>query len=297
MTYSIIAADARSSLMGVAVQSHWLAVGAIVPWAAAGTGVLATQANCDLAAGRRGMALLASGKTARPALNELLTGNARAPESQIAVLDASGRVAVHTGKRCVTEAGHRSGSDFSVQANMMLRPTVPAAMAAAWTDGANLPLADRMIATLVAAQAEGGDVRGVQSAAMLIVPMSDGHDQLEKVIDVRVDDSSDPIGELRRLAGLAEAYYQHELGLVALDNHDASLALEHWTRAAVLAPGNQELLFWQAVGLAATGNDEEARELLCSASATQGGWKTLLERLPAAGRLASVPGLPSEQRP
>ena len=134
MTYSVAAVDRDEGVMGVAVQSHWLAVGGIVPWAAAGTGVLATQANSDLAAGRRGLELLAFSRSAEATLAGLLRDDPRAAVSQIAVLDAAGQVAVHTGDRCVAEAGHRAGRGWSVQANMMLRPTVPDAMAAAWAE-------------------------------------------------------------------------------------------------------------------------------------------------------------------
>src|ERR1700691_6296922 len=204
MTYSVAAVDRDEGVMGVAVQSHWLAVGGIVPWAAAGTGVLATQANSDLAAGRRGLELLGFSRSAEATLAGLLRDDPRADVSQIAVLDAAGQVAVHTVDRGVPDAGHRAGHGWSVQANMMLRPTVPDAMAAAWAQGAGLPLAARMLTVLRAAQAEGGDVRGQQSAAMLIVSLSPADMPLETILDVRIDDSHDPIAELDRLCLLGE---------------------------------------------------------------------------------------------
>src|SRR6202044_2442479 len=184
MTYSVAAVDRDEGVMGVAVQSHWLAVGGIVPWAAAGTGVLATQANSDLAAGRRGLELLAFSRSAAAALAGLLRDDPRAAVSQIAVLDAAGEVAVHTGDRCVAEAGHRTGAGWSVQANMMLRPTVPDAMGAAWAGGTGVP----------AAEAGGGDVRGGQSGAMLIVSLRGG-EPLDTILDVRTDDHVDPLAE------------------------------------------------------------------------------------------------------
>ncbi len=201
MTYSVAALDQDAGIMGVAVQSHWLAVGAIVPWAAAGIGVLATQANSDLAAGRRGLELLAGSRSAAETLAGLLRDGPRAAVSQIAVLDTTGHAAVHTGARCMAEAGHRAGAGWSVQANMMLRPTVPDAMAAAWAEGTGVPLAARMLAVLRAAQAEGGDVRGQQSAAMLIVSLRPTG-PLGTILDVRIDDSADPLAELERLCSL-----------------------------------------------------------------------------------------------
>jgi uncharacterized Ntn-hydrolase superfamily protein len=295
VTYSVIARDEDSGQFGAAVQSHWLAVGAIVPWAAAGVGVLVTQANSDLSAGRRGLELLRAGRSAIATLDSLLGNNPRAAVSQIAVLDASGEIAAHTGARCVAEAGHQAGSGWSVQANMMLRPTVPAAMAAAWEGGAGLPLADRMLSVLHAAQEQGGDVRGMQSAALQIVSGQEGGDPLETIINVRTDDSADPIGELERLCRLAVAYREHEMGLSLLPASPGR-ALEHWARAAVLAPGSQELQFWHAVALAATGNTGAARGMLQSLSEVHAGWRTMFARLAPAGLLPAdadwLPELP-----
>lgn len=290
MTYSVTALDADADQIGVAVQSHWLAVGGIVPWAAAGIGVLATQANSDLAAGRRGLKLLSASRSAAVTLDGLVRDDPRAAVSQIAVLDAAGQAAVHTGSRCIAEAGHRAGHGWSVQANMMLSPTVPDAMATAWADGAGTPLAERMLSVLRAAQAEGGDVRGQQSAAMLIVSLAPTEAPLDTILDVRVDDSADPITELERLCQLAEAYREHELGLDVLAA-DADQALAHWTRAATLAPGNEELGFWRAVALASTGQRADARQILLDLCRANSGWCTLLARLPAAGLLPDDAGL------
>ena len=292
MTYSVAAVDLDAGVMGVAVQSHWLAVGAIVPWAAAGTGVLATQANSDLAAGRRGLELLASSGSAVTTLAGLLRDDPRAAVSQIAVVDTAGRAVAHTGGRCVAEAGHRTGAGWSVQANMMLRPTVPDAMAAAWTEGTGTPLAARMLTALRAAQAEGGDVRGQQSAAMLIVSLRAG-EPLDTILDVRADDHADPLAELERLCVLGEAYREHELGLGVLAT-DPGQALAHWTRAAALAPGHEELSFWRAVALASAGQRTEARQILLGLCSASPGWRSMLSRLPAAGLLPDDPGLLAE---
>jgi uncharacterized Ntn-hydrolase superfamily protein len=206
------------------------------------------------------------------------------------VLDAAGRTAVHTGSRCIAEAGHRGGRGWSVQANMMLRSTVPDAMAAACADGIGQPLAARLLSVLRAAQAEGGDVRGQQSAAMLIVSQSPAQAPLATLLDVRVDDSPDPLAELERLCLLGEAYREHELGLGLLAA-DVNQALRHWTRASALAPGNTELDFWRATALASAGRRAEARQIMTELLAADPGWRALLARLPAAGLLPDDDGL------
>jgi len=278
--------------MGVAVQSHWFAVGAVVPSAAPGVGVLATQANSDLTAGRRGLELLAFSRSAEQTLAGLLHDNPLAPVSQIAVIDITGQVAVHTGERCMAEAGHRSGAGWSVQANMMLKPTVPDAMAAAWAEATGVALPARMLTVLRAAEAEGGDVRGQQSAAMLIVSLRPC-EPLDTLLDVRVDDGADPLAELERLCSLGEAYREHELGLRLLAA-DPGQALVHWARAAALAPGNSELEFWRATALASAGQRAQARQILQGLFQTGPGWRSLLRRLPAAGLLPDDPALLAE---
>ncbi len=255
-----------------------------MPWAAVGVGALATQANSGLGAGRHGLRLLAQGGSAEAVLADLTRNDPRSETAQIAVLDASGQAAVHTGMRCIAEAGHRSGDGWSVQANMMLRATVPDAMAAAWTAGTGLRLPARLLTALRAAQAEGGDVRGQQSAAILIVSLSPAPPPIDKLLDVRVDDSADPIGELERLCQLGEAYQEYELGLELIGT-DPHRALRHATRAAQLAPGNDELAFWRAIALASAGRQAEAREILRRLFAAGPGWRSLLARLPAAGLL------------
>jgi uncharacterized Ntn-hydrolase superfamily protein len=289
MTYSVAAVDQDGGLMGVAVQSHWFAVGAVVPSAAPGVGVLATQANSDLTAGRRGLELLAFSRSADQTMAGLLHDNPRADVSQIAVIDVTGQVAVHTGARCIAQAGHRSGAGWSVQANMMLRPTVPDAMAAAWAEGAGAALAARMLNVLRAAEAEGGDVRGQQSAAMLIVSLRPDQ-PLDTILDVRIDDSADPLAELERLCLLGEAYREHEMGLRLLAA-DPGQALVHWARAAELAPGHEEHEFWRAVALASAGQRAQARQILRGLFQSGPGWRSLLQRLPAAGLLPDDPAL------
>jgi uncharacterized Ntn-hydrolase superfamily protein len=290
MTYSIVACDRAAGEIGIAVQSHVFAVGAIVPWAAAGIGAVAMQANSDPGVGRRGLQLLAQTGSAQTALDGLIRGDQRSEVSQIAVLDASGQAAGHTGSRCIAEAGQRSGDGWSAQANMMLRPTVPDAMAAAWIAGAGLRLPTRLLAALRAAQAEGGDIRGQQSAAILIVSLSPAPPPMDKLLDVRVDDSRDPLGELERLCQLGEAYQEYELGTELLET-DPQRALDHTTRANELAPGNEELNFWHAIALAWAGRQAEAREILGGLFAASPGWRSLLARLPAAGLLPENDGL------
>jgi uncharacterized Ntn-hydrolase superfamily protein len=283
VTYSAIAVDPGARQMGVAVQSHWFAVGAIVPWAEPGVGVLATQANSDLRAGRTGLRQLAESGSAQSTLDHLIA-TPRAAVSQIAVLSADGQVAAHTGPGCVSEAGHRTGQGWSVQANMMLRTTVPEAMAAALTAGEHLPLGQRLLAALLAAEAEGGDVRGMQSASMLIVSTETAGHGPETIVDVRIDDSADPLAELGRLCQLAEASNEHERGLELLAENPARAA-GHWARAAELAPGSEEHAFWLAIALAADGDTARSRRMLASLTSSRAGWKTMLGRVVAAGLL------------
>jgi len=185
---------------------------------------------------------------------------------------------VHTGDGCIPEAGDEAGEAFSCQANMMERDTVPAAMAAAYRSATG-DLAERMLAALDAAQAEGGDVRGQQSAALLVVPASGP--AWETRIDVRVDDHPEPLAELRRLVTLARAYEYAEQGdeLIGEGRHDE--ATEAYRRAAELAPDADELLFWAGLGLAAS-DLEAGVEQVRAAAAVKQSWLTLLDRLPDA---------------
>jgi uncharacterized Ntn-hydrolase superfamily protein len=266
-TYSIVARDPETGELGVAVQSHWFSVGAVVPHVRPDVGAVALQSVPDVAHGARLLDRLGDGATPEEALEAVLREDEGEAMRQTAVVDASGRVAVHTGSACIAEAGHVIGDGWSCQANMMARDTVWAAMARAY-EGASGPLAERMVTALEAAEAEGGDLRGRQSAALVAGDVS-----------LRVEDHPDPVGELRRLLVLHRAYEAAEEGdgLVAAGRFDdAGVAYE---RAAALAPENDELLFWAGLAAAQSGDMDLALQRVRRAIELQPTWSELLGRL------------------
>ena len=272
MTYSVVARDPTTGELGVAVQSHYFGVGPVVPWLRPGIGAVATQASVDVGYGPKALDLLAQGSNPATALSQLTQADPQAAVRQVAVVDASGNVATHTGNRCIAEAGHRTGDGWSVQANMMTNPTVPDAMATAFTEATG-DLATRLLAALDAAEAEGGDIRGKQSAALVVVSGDPSTPPWDRVVDVRVDDAADPLVELRRLVDVRAAYRTFDVDAPALG-------------------GNPELRFWQAIGLAAgEGKVAEAREILDRIYAVDDRWRELLRRLPAAGNFPDDPDL------
>lgn len=285
MTYSIVARDARTGELGVAVQSHWFAVGPLVPWAEAGVGAIATQAFVEPAYGHEGLELLRGGRPADEALAALVAGDPGQATRQVAIVDARGVAAVHTGERCIAAAGHELGEGFSVQANMMASPAVWPAMARAFraTTG---DLADRLLAALDAGEAAGGDVRGRQSAALVIVRATpSGKPWIDRRVDLRVDDAAEPLVELRRLVVRQRAYEHMNAGDTALERADFAAAGAAYRAAAELVPDELELPFWHAVALAAAGRVDEAAPLIAPVLAADARWRELLERLPAAGLL------------
>jgi uncharacterized Ntn-hydrolase superfamily protein len=278
MTYSIVARDPATGELGVAVQSHWFGVGPLVPWAMPGVGAVATQANIEVAHGPHGLALLREGLDAASALDRLLSADPGAAGRQVAIVDAAGGVAAHTGSSCMPEAGHVTADGVSCQANIMASASVWPAMLAAFerTDG---PLAGRLLAALDAAESEGGDVRGRQSAALLVVP-ADG-EEWETKISLRVEDHPEPLLELKRLVALRDAY---ELAgqadaLVNESRHDEAARL--YVQASERAPENHELLFWAGLGAAQSGDLDTGAARVRQAIAMQPGWMVLLGRLPA----------------
>ncbi|MDX6724259.1 MAG: hypothetical protein QOD73_2663 [Solirubrobacteraceae bacterium] len=275
-TYSIVARDPATGELGVAVQSHWFSVGSVVSWARAGVGAVATQSLVEPAYGPRALDLMEAGATAGEALRRLVAEDPHARVRQVGVVDAAGRVATHTGDGCIAFAGDAQGEDFTVQANMMSRPEVWPAMKRAFEE-ADGPLSRRLLAALLAAEAAGGDVRGRQSAALLIVP-AEG-EEWTRTSDVRVEDHADPLGELTRLVDLSEAYALGSEGddLMGAGRHDE--AADRFTRAAALAPDNDELLFWSGLAAAQTGDMATALERVRRAIAMHGGWRDLLDRL------------------
>ena len=268
----------------MAVQSHFFGVGSIVSWAEAGVGAVATQATVEPAYGPKGIGLMRDGKSAPAALHQLLGDDPQEPVRQVAMIDRGGRVAVHTGARCIPHAGHAVGDQVSAQANIMERNTVPAAMVRAYSTASGISFAERLLAALDAAQGEGGDLRGRQSAALLIVsPRATGNPAEDRPMDLRVEDHSDPLGELRRLVNLRRAYERVDVGdqLAAAGDLEGSLA--EYEAAHRSQPENLELAFWHGVALAASGREDDAAPILRRAFAAHAGWIELLKRLPAAG--------------
>ena len=275
-TYSIVARDPATGELGVAVQSHWFGVGAIVPWVMPGVGAVATQSIAEPAYGPHALDLLAGGASPAEALARLLAEDDRARYRQVAVIDGRGEVAVHTGEGCIAWAGHQSGREFSAQANMMASAEVWPAMAHAFEAAAG-PLTRRLVAALHAAEARGGDVRGRQSAALVVAP-PDG-EAWRRRVDLRVEDHPEPLAELDRLLDLQDAYDLATQGddLVAEGRHDE--AAERYASAAELAPDNHELMFWAGLSAAQGGDMRLALQRVRRAIELQPGWRELLARL------------------
>lgn len=290
-TYSIVARDSATGELGVAVQSHWFSVGTVVSWAEAGVGAVATQSLAEVSYGPLGLTLMRAGKTAQQALDALLLADPNREVRQVAMVDAVGNVAVHTGSRCIAEAGHKRGPQFSVQANLMENPTVPEAMARAY-ESATGDLADRMLAALKAAQAEGGDIRGKQSAAILIVgPEFSARPYADTVMDLRVDDHPHPVEEMERLIKVHRAYLYMNEGDEHLAVGDDAAALVAYARAAELIPDNPEIKFWAAITMMKSGQEREALSYFSEVFEADEKWRQVVLRLPASGLLPDDPAM------
>lgn len=290
-TFSIVARDPEDGKMGVAVQSHWFSVGSVVAWGEPGVGVVATQSMVEKSYGPRGLALMRAGIPVKAALSALLQTDDNPEVRQVAMLDHSGEVAVHTGSRCIAYAGHESGEGFSVQANMMHNDRVWPAMAEAYrsTHG---PLAERLMAALEAAQTAGGDIRGQQSASMLVISGEAGKQPWEGIlVDLRVEDHPQPLQELRRLLTVHTAYDWMNEGDAFLANGKVERALSAYRSAAELAPDFDELPFWHALTLAELDRMEEAAPIFQAVFRANPDWAELVKRLPAAGLLKDDPVL------
>lgn len=284
-TYSIVARDSISGEMGVAVQSHWFSVGSLVTWAEAGVGAVATQSFVDPAYGPLGLSLMRGGKTAQQALEALLSSDPGRDVRQVAFIDVNGNVAAHTGAKCIQEAGHIVGKTYSVQANLMLNSTIWPAMAKAF-ETASGDLADRMLAALDAAQQAGGDIRGKQSAAILIVRgISTGRPWADKVMELRIEDHREPLKEVRRLVAVHRAYDHMNSGDLAVERNDIDGALREYGAAEAMFPENLEMKFWHAVALVNIGRLEQSLPLFKQIFAADRNWASLVGRLPASGSL------------
>jgi len=283
-TYSIVALDKTTGELGAAVQSHWFSVGALVPWVEAGVGAVCTQSFVEASYGPLGLDLMRAGRTAEEALAGLLRADKNEAVRQVGMVDAAGRAAAHTGTSCIAAAGHLVGDGFACQANMMLKETVWKAMAKAFTSTRG-ELVDRLLAALEAAEAEGGDIRGRQSAAVVVVRgKSTGRPWKDRVHDLRVEDHSQPLVELRRLVKLSKAYNHMNEGDDLLTAGKTDEAMKAYTRGMEVYPDNPEMVFWPAVTLASTGKVEASLPLFRKAFAVDSNWAELLRRLPSAGQ-------------
>lgn len=284
-TYSIVAVDSLTGEIGAAVQSHWFSVGSIVIWAEAGVGAVATQSFVNVSFGPRGLELLKSGKSPREALQILLSDDEGREFRQVALIDAQGNTAAHTGATCIPAAGHINQKYYSVQANLMLKETVWPAMEKAFrtTPG---PLAERLVAALEAAEAEGGDIRGKQSAALLVVRgRSTGKAWEDRLIDLRVEDHPEATQEIRRLLRVHRAYEHMNAGDLAVEKNDETGALREYRAAMEMFPDNLEMKYWTAVSLVNMKRLEEALPLFHTVFQKDANWKTLTPRLVPIGLL------------
>jgi uncharacterized Ntn-hydrolase superfamily protein len=282
MTYSIVARDPATGRFGVAIQTCWPFVGAGCPWVESGVGAVATQSYTEVAHGPGGLARLRAGETAPIALAALLASDPDAAVRQVGIVDAHGGAAAHTGARCVEAAGHATADGVAVQANMMERPTVWPAMLAAWHDTREAEFVDRLLAVLRAAEAEGGDIRGRQAAALLVSGPPDAP-PWKRDVDVRVDDHPAPLEELERLVRLQRGFDALDRAERLAGAGDVDGALAAGRDATALAPGNDQVRAWQAIGLAAAGMVEPARELLAAATAAHARWPEYVRRVAASG--------------
>ena len=284
-TYSIVALDAETGQLGVAVQSHWFSVGTVVPWAKAGVGAVATQSIAEPSYGPKGLALMEKGTPADEALQSLLAKDIGKNVRQVAMVDAQGNVGVHTGSRCISHASHLTGKNYSVQANIMAKSTVPSAMVQAF-ESTTGDLAERMLAALDAAEAEGGDLRGRQSAAMLVVSGEPtGDPWTDRIVDLEVADHKNPLTELRRLLRISQAYRHAQRGDEYMEKNEMDSALQEYSAATKLYPENPELPFWTAVTLAQTGELEKALLIFNDVFSRNGNLRELVPRIVQAGFL------------
>ena len=286
-TFSIVARDEKTGEIAVGVQSHWFSVGTSVSWAEAGVGAVATQSFTNKSFGIRGLALLKQGKTAQEALDILLSDDAGREVRQVGIVDAKGNVANFTGKNCVDFAGQLKGKNFAVQSNMMLNDKVPMAMKTAFEAHSKLPLAERVLEALKAAQKVGGDIRGKQSAAILVVkgkstdkPWDDNH-----LVDLRVDDHKTPLIEMERLLKTHRAYEHMNNGDLATETNNMNLAMQEYEAAMKMFPKNLEMQYWTAITLANNGDIQKASLMLKAIYAKEPNWKLMTPRLLKSGLL------------
>jgi len=282
-TFSIVARDTVTGEMAVAVQSHWFSVGTSVSWGKSGVGVVATQSFINPAFGPEGLKLMENGTSAKDALHQLIEADAGRDFRQLALLDINGSVSSYTGAKCVESAYHIVSDNFAVQANMMLNDKVVPAMEKAFLENTHLPLAERVLKVLMAAQEAGGDIRGKQSAALLVVGPEKVAEWQDKKVDLRVDDHPDPLIELSRLLFVHRAYDHMNKGDLAVEHNDMALALKEYAAAEKMQPENFEMKYWKAVTMANNGMLEKALPIFKVVFANNSNWREMTKRLPASG--------------
>lgn len=287
-TYSIVAYDAATGEVGAAVQSHWFSVGSVVIWTRPGVGAVATQSFVNPDYGPLGLDAMAAGQAPAEALAALRAKDEGRDVRQVAMVDVKGRVAGSTGAKCIDYACDIQGESFSVQANIMLKDTVCAAMAAAYRGSAGKPLAERLLLALQAAEAEGGDLRGKQSAAIQVVKAAaSAKPWTDTVVSLRVEDHPEPIKELTRLYGVQRAYDFMNQGDLHLEHGKIDEAMNSYRQAVGMLPGRVEPIFWQAVNLVAAGQLEQALPMFAEVFKHEPNWKLMPARLVKVGLLPS----------
>jgi uncharacterized Ntn-hydrolase superfamily protein len=288
-TFSIVARDPATGEMGVAVQSHYFSVGPVVPWAAAGVGAVATQSLVLVDYGPNGLELMRGGMSAQQALDSLLKADAHNEGRQVAMIDAKGTVAAYTGKNCIPDAGHKIGTNYSVQANLMANANVWPAMSAAF-EKAQGDLGERMLQALEAGQKAGGDIRGMQSAAILVVKgQSTGKPWKDWVYNLRVEDSAEPIKELRRLVRLQRAYILNTQGDDYIAEQKTAEAMKAYEESVKLAPEVVELQFWAALTMYTNGREAEGLKAFREVFSHERLWVDLIPRLAQVGLFPNDP--------
>jgi uncharacterized Ntn-hydrolase superfamily protein len=279
-TYSIVARDEQTGEMAVGVQSHWFSVGTSVPWAEAGVGAVATQSFVDKSYGPKALALLKTGLSAQQVLDKLVAADPGRDVRQVSIIDAKGNVATHTGKNCIQVASHIKGANYSVQSNMMLGDQVDEYMSEAFEKSKGKPLAERVLLALEAAQKAGGDIRGMQAAAIIVVPGKITEAWNNKTVDIRVDDAPEPLKELRRIYTVHLAYQHMNDGDLAVEKNDMAKAMAEYKAAMQLFPDNLEMQFWTAITLANNKEVDKALPMLKKIYDQDKNWKELTRRLP-----------------
>ncbi len=273
MTYSIVARDDKTGELGVAVQSHFFSVGAIVPWARAGVGAVATQAMVDVRYGPLGLELMSGGKSAPEALASLIGADQHADSRQVAMVDSKGRAAAHTGPKCIPHAGHAVGDGFSCQGNIMKSDKVWGAMRRSFERNESMRLPERLVASLEAGEKAGGDIRGKQSAAILVVSPDLKPNHWEgKVVELRVEDHPEPVSELKRLLRYQRGYEWANKGDDFLTAKEYRKALDAYSRALELVPEVDELKYWVGVGLLSSGKTKKGVRMIMEVQEKDTNW-------------------------